>query len=106
MGLCDDPRMGVFRALLRVSLPIFALGSAGCVAPDVTAATGPSAAPSVSVDRLVPGASPSEWRPGDRWTYEVTSSSDRGTETMEVVGRLGDLDHDHTIPSGTDVRTH
>ena len=106
MGLCDDPRMGVFRALLRVSLPIFALGSAGCVARDVRPATGASAAPSVSVDGLVPVASPAECWPGDRWTYEVTSGTDRGTKTIEVVGPLGDLGHYCTIPSGTDVRAH
>ena len=98
--------MGVFRALVRVSLPMFALASAGCVAPEVRPATGPSAAPSVSVDRLVAVASPPGWRRGDRWTYEVTSGTDRGTKTMEVVERLGDLDHYYTIPSGTDVRAH
>jgi hypothetical protein len=59
----------------------------------------------VSVNRLVSVPSPPEWRRGDRWTYEVTSGTDRGTKTMEVVGvreignvllyyvvRLGDLD--------------
>jgi hypothetical protein len=101
--------MVVFRALLRVSLPVIALASAACVAPDVRRATEPSAAPPpVSVNRLVSVPSPPEWRRGDRWTYEVTSGTDRGTKTMEVVEvreignvpyyvvRLGDLDHYYT----------
>src|SRR5215510_938863 len=104
--LCEDPRMAVFRALMWVLLPVFALASAACVAPDVKRATEPSAAPSVPVNRLVSVPSPPEWRRGDRWTYEVTSGTDRGTKTMEVVERLGDLDHYYTIPSGTDVRAH
>jgi len=71
---------------------MFALASAGCVAPEVRPATGPSAAPSVSVDRLVAVASPPGWRRSDRWTYEVTSGTDLG--------------HYYAIPSGTDVRAH
>jgi len=84
--------MGVFRALLWVSLPIFALASAGCVAPEVRPATGASAAPSMSVGRLVPVPSPSEWRRGDRRRSEVTSANDLGQY--------------YIIPSGTDVRAH
>lgn len=49
-----------------------------------------------------------EWRPGDRWVYEWTSGSDRGTKTVEVteirelkgvqyyIVRLGDIDHFYT----------
>ena len=84
--------MGEFRALLWVSRPIFALAGAGCVAPEVRPATGPSAVPSMSVDRLVPVAFPSEWRRGDRRRSEVTSANDLG--------------HYYIITSGTDVRAH
>src|SRR5262245_26386489 len=106
--LCDDFVMAVLRALVPVSLSILALASAACLAPDVRRATEPSAAPSLSVDRLLSVPSPPEWRRGDRWTYEVTSGTDRGTKTMEVVEvreigtvsyyvvRLGDLDHYYT----------
>lgn len=99
--------MAVSEALLRVALSILVVSSAACLTPDAKRTSEPPA-PSVPVDRLVSVSSPPEWRPGDRWTYLVTSGNDRGTKTVEVVEvreissvpyyvvHLGDLDHYYT----------
>src|SRR5438093_7873805 len=82
--LCDDFFMGA-ASRVRVVLSVLALSSAACVstdAPRVPERLGAAPAPA---DRLVSVASPPEWRPGDRWTYDLTSGNDRGTKTMEVV---------------------
>lgn len=93
---------------MRGVLTILALSSAACVTPDMQRAQEPSAASSALVDRIVSVASPPEWRPGDRWIYDLTSGNDRGTKTMEVVEvreinrvsyyvvRLDDVDHYYT----------
>ncbi len=93
---------------VRVVLSVLALSSAACVstdAPRVPERLGAAPAPA---DRLVSVASPPEWRPGDRWTYDLTSGNERGTKTMEVVEvreidkvpyyvvRFGDVDHYYT----------
>jgi hypothetical protein len=100
--------MGLSEALARVVLSVLALSSAACLTPDPQRAQEPPRAPSVSAERLASVPSPPEWRPGDRWTYDVMSGNDRGTKTMEVVEvrelsnvpyyvvRLGDLDHYYT----------
>ncbi len=106
--MCDDFNMAVSAALLRILLPVLALSSEACITPGANIAQPPPIAPSAPVDRLVSVSSPPEWRPGDRWTYDLTSGSDRGTKTMEVVEvreidnvsyyvvRLGDLDYYYT----------
>jgi hypothetical protein len=98
--------MVVSQTLVRVALSALALGSAACLTHDAGRPPEPPKAP--SVDRLVTVPSPPEWRPGDRWTYLVTSGNDRGTKTLEVVEvreisnvpyyvvRLGDYDHYYT----------
>lgn len=100
--------MGLSEALVRVVMSVLALSSAACLTPDAQRAPERSGAPSVSVDRLASVPSPPDWRPGDRWTYDVTSGKDRGTKTLEVVEvrelgnapyyvvRLGELDHYYT----------
>ena len=97
--------MRLSEALARAVLSVLALSSAACLTPDAKGTQEPPRAPSVSAHRLASVPSPPEWRPGDRWTYDVTSGNDRGTKTLEVVGvrelsnvpyyvvRLGDLDH-------------
>lgn len=101
--------MGMSTSLVRVVLPVLALSSVACMAQDATRAQEPLAPSPAAVARAVSVPSPPEWRPGDRWTYELTSGSDRGTKTMEVVEvreirnvsyyvvRLGDLDHYYTL---------
>ncbi len=100
--------MGLSEALARVVLSVLALSGAACLTPDAQRTQEPPRAPSVSAERLAAVPSPPEWRPGDRWTYDVMSGKDRGTKTMEVVEvrelsnvpyyvvRLGDLDHYYT----------
>jgi len=53
--------------------------------------------------------SPPEWRSGDRWVYEWTSGSERGTKIVEILEtkevnrvqyylvRIGDIDHYYTL---------
>lgn len=100
--------MGRSGALARVALSALALFSVACLTPDAKRTQETPGAPSASADRLASVASPPEWRPGDRWTYDVKSGNDRGTKTLEVVEvreisnvpyyvvRLGDLDHYYT----------
>jgi hypothetical protein len=100
--------MGPSETLARVVLSVLALSSAACLTPDAKGTQETPGRPSVSADRLTSVPSAPEWRPGDRWTYDVTSGNDRGTKTIEVVEvrelsnvpyyvvRLGDLDHYYT----------
>src|SRR4029453_12414699 len=106
--LCDASSMGLSEALARVVLSVLALSGAACLTPDAQRTQEPPRAPSVSAERLAAVPAPPEWRPGDRWTYDVMSGKERGTKTMEVVEvrelsnvpyyvvRLGDLDHYYT----------
>jgi hypothetical protein len=100
--------MAVSEAVVRVVFSVLALSSAACLTPDAKSTPQPTGVPSVPVNRLASVPSPPEWRPGDRWTYDVTSGKDRGTKTLQVVEvreisnvpyyvvRLGDLDHYYT----------
>ena len=93
---------------MRVVLFLVAACTAACVTNDRLRTTEPAVVSSTSVDRLLSVASPPEWRPGDRWTYDVTSGHDRGAKTMEVVEireiggvpyyvvRVGDVDYYYT----------
>jgi hypothetical protein len=72
----------------------------GCSTPAPSAARAPAAPATIPA--------PPSWRPGDRWTYEWTSGTERGTKTAEVVEirdvngvsyyvvRLGDTNHYYT----------
>jgi len=70
---------------MRVVLSVLALSSAACVSTDAPRVPERLVAAPAPADRLMSVASPPEWRPGDRWTYDLTSGNDRGTKTMEVV---------------------
>ena len=95
------PRMGAVLFLLAVS-------SAACGTTDQSHPPESIAAPSTSTNHLLSVASPPEWRPGDRWTYDVVSGSDKSAKTLEVIEvremgsvpyyvvRLGDIDHYYT----------
>jgi hypothetical protein len=68
----------------------------------------PAARSSPSAPSPPAAATPPVWRPGDKWTYEWTSGSERGIKTAEVgeirdvngvsyyVVRLGETDHYYT----------
>jgi hypothetical protein len=90
------------------ALFVLALSSAACTTLDQPPTPQHTVAPPTPVDRILSVPSPPEWRPGDRWTYDLTSGNDRGAKTMEVVEvrevasvpyyvvRLGDVDHYYT----------
>ena len=79
---------------------LFASAVVGCSTPPARSA--PSAPPPPTA------AAPPDWRPGDRWTYEWTSGSERGIKTAEVIEirnvngvsyyvvRLGEADYYYT----------
>ena len=99
--------MAVSAGPVRMLLSVLVLSSVACVTPDPKREE-LAVVPPAGVDRLVAIPSPPEWRPGDRWTYDLTSGNDRGTKTMEVVEvreigdvsyyvvSLGDLGHYYT----------
>lgn len=70
-------------------------------------APAPGATP--ATPSVASATSPPEWRPGDRWTYDVTTGGTLETKTTEVVEikklngvtyyvlRVGDVDHYHTL---------
>jgi hypothetical protein len=94
--------------LVRVALAVLTLSSAACVTADGPHTPEPLIAPAAPANRLVSMSAPPEWRPGDRWTYDLTSGNERETKSMEVVEvreiggvpyyvvRLGDVDHYYT----------
>jgi hypothetical protein len=105
--MCDDSSM-VSSSRVRAVLFALALSSAACSTGDPPLTPEPRVAAPAPVDRLLSVPSPPEWRPGDRWTYDLTSGNDRGAKTMEVIEvreianvpyyvvRLGDIDHYYT----------
>jgi hypothetical protein len=88
-------------AILAIALIAVACGAASPSPPDVHGGAAKEASLS-PIDRPA-------WRAGDRWTYEWTAGSERGTKTAEVIGvrevsavryyivRLGDVDQYYTI---------
>jgi len=105
--MCDDFfMMSSWR--VRAALVLLAVSSGACVTMDQSRPPEPVAAPSTSSDRSLSVASAPEWRPGDRWTYDVIRGADTSTKTLEVVEvremgsvpyyvvRLGDVDHYYT----------
>jgi hypothetical protein len=94
--------------LWTVAVALLVLTSVACLTPETKRAQEPGVVPSPRADALVSVPAPPEWRPGDRWTYDLTSGNERATKTMEVVAvrdigdvpyyvvRLGELDHYYT----------
>ena len=105
--MCDDFFM-MSLSHVRAVLLLLAASSGACVTMDQSRPLEPVAAPSTSINPLLSVSSPPEWRPGDRWTYDVISGTDKSAKTLEVVEvremgsipyyvvRLGDVDHYYT----------
>ena len=105
--MCDDLFM-MSLSRVRSVLLLLAASSGACVTMDQSRPPEPVVAPSTSIDRLLSVTSPPEWRPGDRWTYDVISGTDKSAKTLEVIEvremgsipyyvvRLGDVDYYYT----------
>ena len=89
-------------------LVLLAASSGACITMGQARPPEPVAATSPSIDRLLSVPSPPDWRPGDRWTYDVIRGTDTSSKTLEVIEvrevgsvpyyvvRLGDVDHYYT----------
>jgi hypothetical protein len=92
------------RRLVRPSLPALCLALAACAHP-----AAPPAARAPEPATVAGVAAPPEWRPGDHWTYDLTSGEQTTTKNVDVreiaevnatryyVVRVADADHYLTL---------